>query len=303
MKVFKLFVVLIFSSIAFTSCSNDSFDDNSITLGELLENYELWYVDIHRTSGSGDVPFISRAFTLSFNHGRLYANNNIVDIGYTGNGLGIEVGDYDTFATELQTFHTIDGRFNFEVDQISLNEIRLRDLNQNVSYYLIGYQRRNFDYDKLFYDNIEYFLQEYHAWERTHISDASQNHLFDSEHFLAFTPENNTTFYSSNDVFGTDIDNIHWNFTGSYEVFDVLGYNNVKALNLNYDNGDIEEFDLTVLNDGTIELYNINTRIIYRFEGRGFIQFLKNSQKNKNIVRNNGRKRTIIQRQTIERKQ
>jgi hypothetical protein len=38
----------------------------------------------------------------------------------------------------------------------------------NTTYYLIGYQRSNFDYDRLFYDNIHYFLQEYKAWEKVY---------------------------------------------------------------------------------------------------------------------------------------
>ena len=34
------------------------------------------------------------AFTLSFLDGVLYANNNLVDIGITGNGFGVPVGNY-----------------------------------------------------------------------------------------------------------------------------------------------------------------------------------------------------------------
>ena len=40
-------------------------------------------------------PFLQRAFTISFDRGTLYANNNIVGIGKTGGGLGIDVGYYD----------------------------------------------------------------------------------------------------------------------------------------------------------------------------------------------------------------
>ena len=83
---------------------------------ELISGYDLWYVDIHRTTGNGDVPFVSIAFTLSFHNGVMYANNNIVDVGYTGNGFGISVGRYDTFGPYLETFHDLDGRHDFEVD-------------------------------------------------------------------------------------------------------------------------------------------------------------------------------------------
>lgn len=65
--------------------------------------------------------------------------------------------------------------------QLSANEIRIDHLGLNVSYYLEGYQRTNFDYDMLFYENIEYFLQEYDAWERTGISIAGTPNVFDDD--------------------------------------------------------------------------------------------------------------------------
>ena len=70
---------------------------------------------------------------------------------------------------------------------------------------------------------------------------------------------------------------------------------------MNYDGGDIEEFELSVINDGRIELYNVNSETIYEFSGRGFVQYLKSANTNikaKDIVRNNNRKRTKIERKT-----
>jgi len=265
-----------------------------------MSSYDLWYVDIHRTSGNGDVPFVSIAFTLSFANGNMYANNNIVDVGFTGNGLGIQVGNYDTFGTYLETFHDIDGRHDFEVVQLSLNEIRIFDTVQNVSYVLIGYQADEFDYDMLFYDNIEYFLQEYTAWERTAISVAGTPNPFDNEHYLQFTPENNTTFYSSHDSFGTNIDNLFWDFTGNYEVFDVVGFENLKMLTLNYELGDVEEFELTVVNDQRIELFHLSSETIYEFTGRGFIQLLRGEKGSTTTESKQGRKRTKIIRKKKE---
>ena len=61
MKTFKLILIFLASSVFFTSCSRDEPLDGSITLGELLSSYDLWYVDIHETMGSGDVPFVSKA--------------------------------------------------------------------------------------------------------------------------------------------------------------------------------------------------------------------------------------------------
>ena len=301
MKTIKLLLVLFICGAFFSSCTKtDDTLDNSISLGELMSSYDLWYVDIHRTSGNGDVPFVSIAFTLSFANGNMYANNNIVDVGFTGNGLGIQVGNYDTFGTYLETFHDIDGRHDFEVVQLSLNEIRIFDTVQNVSYVLVGYQTDEFDYDMLFYDNIEYFLQEYTAWERTAISLAGTPNPFDNEHYLQFTPENNTTFYSSHDSFGTNIDDILWDFTGNYEVFDVVGFDNLKILTLNYEFGDFEEFELTVVNDQKIELFHISSETTYEFTGRGFIQLLRGEKSSKTIVSKEGRKRTKVIRKKKE---
>merc|ERR1711892_387104 len=99
----------------------------------------------------------------------------------------------------------------------------LYNYRQNVSYYLIGYQTNQFDYDKLFYENIEYFLQEYGTWEKMSTTGGVLN-TFDDENYLAFTPENVTTFYSSQDNFGKQIEHINWTYVGGYEIFDVNGY-------------------------------------------------------------------------------
>jgi len=294
MKSVKLLLILFVTGTFLNSCTIDDVI-YEIPLEDVVAEYDLWYIDYHRTTGTGDIPFLSKAFTVSFLNGQLYANNNIADIGVTGNGLGIKVGNYDTYKGYLETYHNLDGGYDFEVYQISANEIRIEDTFNNVSYYLVGYQIHNFDYDKLFYENIEYFLQEYVAWEKTNTSTAGSMNPFDQENYLQFTPENNTTFYSSKDVFGTDIDVIDWSFVGSYEVFDVQDYDDLKILTLNYDNGDNEEFELSVINDSTISVYHISSQTTYEFKGRGFIQYLKGGI-SKPSVRNSGRKRTKIER-------
>ncbi|QNM84825.1 hypothetical protein H9W90_11560 [Polaribacter pectinis] len=310
MKSLKLLFAIILTGALFSSCTTvfqDSFEDdfqNQISLERVVSDYDLWYVDYHRTTGTGDIPYVSKAFTLSFLNGILYANNNIVDIGRTGNGLGIDVGTYDTFSGVLETNHDLDGANDFDVTIISNNEIRLYNYRQNVSYYLIGYQTNTFDYDKLFYENIEYFLQEYVAWEKTTTNGGVQN-AFDDENYLAFTPENITTFYSSQDNFGTHVDSIDWSYVGGYEVYDVTGYQDLKILTLNYDGGDIEEFELSVINDGKIRLYNLDSETTYDFSGRGFVQYLKGEKTKKeakDIVRNNNRKRTKVERKTKNRR-
>jgi len=302
MKTLKLLFILLITGVSFTSCeitSEQNFED-SISLEEVVAGYDLWYIDYHRTTGTGDVPFLSKAFTVSFINGHLYANNNIVDIGRTGNGLGIEVGNYNTFNGYLETHHDLDGRFDFEVIELGVNEIKIRDIHQNVTYYLIGYQKNNFDYDKLFYENIEYFLQEYVAWEKTSTEGGTPN-IFDDETYLQFTPENLTTFYSSQDLNGTNIGSINWDYVGDYKVYDVVGYDDLKILTLNYDNGDTEEFELSVINDSKILLYHVDSDTKYYFSGRGFLQFLRPGSTT-STVRNNGRKRTKIKREKKNRK-
>ncbi len=308
MKSLKLLFALIISIATFSSCEtyrDDFLEEPGISLEEVMSNYDLWYVDYHKTTGNGDVPYVSKAFTLSFLNGTLYANNNIADIGFTGNGLGIDVGTYNTYNGLLETNHDLDGINDFEVTQLSNNEIRIYNYRQNVSYYLIGYQINEFDYDKLFYENIEYFLQEYIAWEKVDRSVIGAMNGFDNETFLQFTPENTTTFYSSTDPFGINIDTINWEFVGGYEVFDVTGYEDLKILTLNYDGGDTEEFELSVINDEKISLYHIDSGATYNFSGRGYIQYLKGGKSKKeakDIVRNNGRKRTKIVRRTKNRR-
>ncbi|MFB1041214.1 MAG: hypothetical protein QMC35_12235, partial [Polaribacter sp.] len=267
MKFLKLLFIII--GVLLSSCSTvfeDDFREQEIFLEQVVSNYDLWYVDYHRTIGNGDIPFVSRAFTLSFLNGILYANNNIADIGFTGNGFGINVGTYNTFSGVLETIHNLDGSNDFEVTVTSSNEIRLYNYRQNVTYFLIGYQTNTFDYDQLFYENIEYFLQEYDAWEKILTAGGVVN-PFDEENYLGFTSENITTFYSSQDNFGTQVVDINWSYVGGYEVYDVVGFQNLKILTLNYDSGDVEEFELSIVNDGKIRLYNLNSETTYDFEG------------------------------------
>lgn len=307
MKTLKLLFILISTSAIFNACSNyqqDSFDNYQPTLEEVVSNYDLWYVDIHNTTGNGDIPFMSRAFTLSFLNGTMYANNNIVNIGRTGNGLGIKVGNYNTYNGLLETVHTLDGFNDFEVFVRSNNEIQLYNRRQNVTYFLIGYNINNFDYDKLFYENIEYFLQEYVAWGKINTSGGTPN-AFDNENFLQFTPENRTTFYSSQDSLGSNIETLIWDFEGEYQVFDVSGFQDLKILTLNYGGGDIEEFELTVTNDSNIRLFHINSNTTYNFSGNRFTQFLKTEKSNKKVSENlndSNRKRIKINREVKERR-
>jgi len=250
----------------------------SVSLNQLLSSYELWYVDINQTAGYGETPFLQIAFTLSFRGGTLYANNNLVDFGSQGNGFGIPVGDYDTYDMILDVYHDIDGYQTFDVYQINNNTIELYNPFNDTSYFLKGYQRSTFDYDFVFYDNIHYFLQEYVAWEKTYTSEMGALNEFDYENYLQFLAGGNDSEYrSSQDIDVYDVNNIYWDYTGIYGVGNVANNMYLKTLTLDYDYFDNEYFELSVINDETIELYHSASGTIYEFKGKGYIQYMRTS--------------------------
>jgi hypothetical protein len=288
MKTIKLVAGFSMLAMLFTSCyteviiDEDPYTDpvQTITLGELINSYELWYVDIERTSGNGYIPFMQKAFTMSFRQGTLYANNNLVGIGNQGNGFGIDVGYYNIYDSDIDITHDLDGRVTFQVTQLRDNEIELYNRNTGLAYILVGYQRNTFDYNRLFYDNVHYFLQEYVTWEKTYTSEYGNLNEFDYENFVQFLPGGGDgNFQSSQDPNGSNINNIYWDYTGIYNVDDVPGNYYLKYLTLDYDYLGNEYFDMTVLDDKTIELFHDASGTVYRFKGRGYIQYINNDGK------------------------
>jgi len=281
MKTTKLFFGFAFIATLFTSCYVEDthyVDEPSISLNQLLNSYDLWYVDINETQGYGETPFLQIAFTVSFKNGVMYANNNLVGIGSQGNGYGVEIGYYDTYDMVLDVNHIIDGYDSFDVYQVDNNTIELYNPFNDTSYFLDGYQRSNFDYDYVFYDNIHYFLQEYDAWEKTYTSNFGALNDFDNENYLQFLAGgNDDTFRSSQDANIYNTNNIYWDFTGSYGVGNVSGNMYLKTLTLDYDFFDNEFFELSVINDSKIELYHSNSGTVYEFQGRGYIQYYRNA--------------------------
>ncbi len=297
MKTIKLLLTVALMSTLFTSCyveTNLIDEEPTISLNQLLDSYEIWYVDINKTVGYGETPFLQKAFTISFRNGTLYANNNIVGIGDNGGGFGIDVAEYGTTEMVLDVNHDLDGFSTFDVFQIDNNTIELYNPNNDTSYFLEGYQRNEFDYDFVFYDNIHYFLQEYEAWEKTYTSEVGAINEFDNENYLQFLAGgNDATFNSSQDENGTNINNLIWDYTGVYGVGDITGNTSLKTLTLDYDFLDNEHFELSVINDGKIELYHPSSETIYEFEGRGYIQFLKSGNskgKKSKVIKNEARK-------------
>lgn len=251
------------------------------TAGQILNSHELWYVDVHRSNATGQIPFMQMAFTLSFIGGSLKANNNLVGIGANGYGYGISIGRYDTFSEWVDMFHDIDGFYSFEVRRLNAHEIELYQPGLGLSYVLVGYQRSNFDYDMLFYDNLHYFLQEYTAWERSYLSPFGDANLFDKEQFLQFLPGGaDGNFRSSKDQAGTPIGQVYWDYQGIYWIDPIASEPYVKHLTLDYDYMGNEGFELYVINDNYIELLHMASGTVYGFSGKGFIP-LKNVKKGK----------------------
>ena len=279
MKTIKLLLAFALTATLFTSCYTEvnQFDDEpTISLNQLLNSYEIWYVDINKTKGFGDTPFLQKAFTMSFRNGSVFANNNIVGIGDNGNGFGIKIGNYDAYDMILDVSHVIDGFETFDIYQIDSNTIELYNPNNDTSYFLEGYQRNNFDYDFVFYDNIHYFLQEYNAWEKTYTSDFGALNDFDNENYLQFlSGGNDSEFRSSQDAPGKNVNNLLWDYTGVYGVGNITGNLKLKTLTLDYDYFNNEHFELSVINDKKIELYHPASKTAYEFTGRGYIQYLK----------------------------
>lgn len=299
MKRFAFITGFVLTTLLFTSCYTEVVVDDvhdpgpTITLQELLSSYELWYVDIDQSYGSGYVPFMQKAFTVSFRNRTVFANNNLVGIGDQGNGFGMGVGYYDTYGFELEVSHDLDGFYTFEVTQRNNNVIELYYRPLNLTYVLVGYQRSTFDYNALFYDNIHYFLQEYVAWEKTYTSPYGDINQFDNENYLQFLPGGGDgNFQSSEDPNGIHFDEVYWDYTGIYNIDDVPGDRYLKNLTLDYDLPDNEFFELSVINDSKVELFHVASGTLYEFTGRGYIQY-----KRKDVLRES---KATIEKQMIK---
>lgn len=281
MKAITTFLGGIALAMTISSCDaeliiGDGFTEP--TTSDVLVSNDLWYVDLNSSQGNLDIPFMTRAFTLTFDYGTLYANNNLVGIGSAGSGTGIDVGIYDTFSNVLTIDHDIDGIHEFEVFVRSFDRIELRDTYTGTRYFLDGYSVASFDYDQLFYNNVQYFLQEYGAWEKTFTSNAGAINEFDAENYLKFIPGVNAdVFESSKNRNGSGIGGLYWDYEGEYWVEDSSPGSLNKHLTLDYDFLGNDYFDLYIIDDRTIELFHESSGTTYEFTGRNFIQLKSTS--------------------------
>lgn len=284
----KLLLGLLLIGTLMTSCyvepiiEDGYIHDSALNTDEVLQSYDLWYVDINATTGNGEVPFLQGAFTVSFVDGVVYANNNLVGIGSEGNGFGIDVGSYGTYSGTVEINHDVDGLWLLDIYAVNNNTIEVRDPSSGTSYFLNGYQTSTFDYDFVFYDNIDYFLQEYDAWEKTYTSEEGALNDFDNENFLQFNP---SFFRSSIDPSGTRVTNLQWDFEGNYQVYNIENDETLKTITLAYDTMGNDYFELYVLNDRTIELYHPASETVYEFKGRAHQKYLKSGKNAKSKKR------------------
>lgn len=275
-KTFYIVLGILFSLFVSSCTVNDDIINvppQNTNDSYILQTYDLWEVDHSKTTGpaSASVPFLDRAITLSFYNGVLYANNNFSGLGYTGNGYGIDVGVYELGYNSVRIDHDFYERIFLEIIYFGQNQIKLYDRNQNLTYTLYGYNKYNYDYDYVFYNNIDYFLQEFSTWRKVYTSAIGALNPFDNENILSFDTQGNI-FYSSFDAYNTPESSIIWDYKG---VYNVSNTNNLKTkvLRLDYPDG-VEMFNLTVINDNRIRLVH-TSGTIYEFEGYGYIQFLR----------------------------
>lgn len=284
MKKITLILFAIFSLLITSCTTNDDYYNNvPQDISYVVHDFDLWEVDHTQTTGTGAVPFLDRAITVSFFNGVLYANNNFSGFGYTGNGYGIDVGYYGLSFNTVSVRHDIYGNFNFEIYYVSQNTIQLYDRYNNIRYTLNGYNKAYYNYDYVFYNNIDYFLQEFEAWRKVYTSQVGIPNAFDNENILRFDTQGNI-FMSSLDAPNVSIGNIYWDYQGVYDIFNT---NNLtaKILRLDYGIDGIEEFYLTVINDNRIRLEH-TSGTIYEFEGTGYIQFLRPGYKTTQSLKN-----------------
>ncbi|WAC00877.1 hypothetical protein N7U66_11565 [Lacinutrix neustonica] len=67
-------------------------------------------------------------------------------------------------------------------------------------------------------------------------------------------------------------------------------------MTLNYDYFDNEYFELSVINDQTVELFHTTSGTVYEFKGRGYIEFLKEGKildKSKSSAEKKRKQRTV----------
>ncbi len=281
----KIIIFLVGLSLISVSCIREvrvnTFDEPE-SLQDLLTGYDIWYVDISRTQGAEKIPFLNRAFTMSFRpNGEVWANNNISNIGYTGGGYGVRIGEY--FINEnmgsIDINHIIDGWNEFTIRRISINEIELYNVYHNVRYVLVGYHLENFDFDALFYDNIDYLLQDYEYWKKTS-EQINYPADFDWENIIKFHFDAYNDFLFSSSQDAPEATDIYWDFTGTY-ILRPAGENSPRRLILNYDQGFTEAFYLDVLDDTLIRLTQISTGNTYTFEARYYIQYYRPNPRKK----------------------
>ncbi len=267
---------LLFSVIILSSCSSDDDNSNNQTqsdsIKQLLESYDLWYVEPDQPSS--DFNLGQDAITFSFVENELHANKNL--IGFNPETIGNVEASYNVEQEGSNASITIDDT-EFTVFGVSGNSIKLVNSYDNTTaFYITGYATEDFpSSDILYHERMPHFFNEYKFWEKTATENPDENDgNFSNISYVDFFEVRN--FRSSEDSEGLTYDEINWEYNGSYKLTTENGEegpisNELILLYLDEEGKIIEgandTLKVNVLDQNRIQLSEPNQNINYIFEG------------------------------------
>ena len=213
----KNLLSLLFSIILLTSCGSDDDSTNppqSKSIEELLESYDLWYVEPDQPSSDFDLG--QDAITFSFVNNELYANKNLV--GFDPSTMGNIETTYTVEQEGSNASITIDDT-EFTIFGVNGNSVKLVNSYDNTTaFYITGYTTEDFpSLEILYYERMPHFFNEYQFWQKTLTENPDENDGdFSTINYIDFFGGRN--FRSSEDVEGLTYDEINWQHQGSYKL-------------------------------------------------------------------------------------
>ncbi|MBW2962987.1 hypothetical protein [Mesonia aestuariivivens] len=265
----KNFLSLLFFAIILSSCGSD--DDStpqlqSNSIQELLESYDLWYVEPDQFSS--DFNLGQDAITFSFLNNQLYANKNLV--GFNPEIIGEQETSYSVEQTENTANVTINDT-EFKVIGISGNSLKLVD-DDNTAFYITGYNASEFpSLDIIYFERMAHLFNEYKFWQKTETENPDEiDGEFSSINHIEFSAIRN--FKSSEDAEGLTYDEINWQYQGSYKLTKMEDddgniSNELIFVYLDENNRENDTLKVRVINENKIQLSESESGIHYLFEG------------------------------------
>ena len=270
----KNLLSLLFSIIVLTSCGSDD-DSNtpsqSKSIEELLESYDLWYVEPDQPSSDFDLG--QDAITFSFVNNELYANKNLV--GFDPSTMGNIETTYTVEQEGSNASITIDDT-EFTIFGVNGNSVKLVNSYDNTTaFYITGYTTEDFpSLEILYYERMPHFFNEYQFWQKTLTENPDENDGdFSTINYVEFF--GGRSFRSSEDVEGLTYDEINWEYEGSYRLTTEYGeeesISNELIFIYNTDEGEEEipndTLKVNVVDESKIQFSEPGLNINYTFEG------------------------------------